>query len=122
MFSNEVNENLYQDILGKCGSYSKVGIIGVSFKPNSPVTVGSPSVRLIEDLLKQGREVYTYDDIEETYNNLNGLGDSITKCHKAQECVDKSEIVVIMHPEKQYASLNIQKSLVDFWGVFSSDD
>ena len=122
MFSNEVNENLYQDILGKCGSYSKVGIIGVSFKPNSPVTVGSPSVRLIEDLLKQGREVYTYDDIEETYNNLNGLGDRITKCNKAQECVDKSEIVVIMHPEKQYASLNIQKSLVDFWGVFSSDD
>ena len=122
MFSNEVNENLYQDILGKCGSHSKVGIIGVSFKPNSPVTIGSPSVRLIEDLLKQGREVYTYDDIEETYNNLNGLGDSITKCHQAQECVDKSEIVVIMHPEKQYASLNIQKSLVDFWGVFSSDD
>ena len=120
-FCNEVNESLYYDILNKCGEVQRVGVIGVSFKPNSPVTIGSPSVRLIHDLLKQGRLVYTYDELEETYDNLNGRQEHIIKCVSAQECVNKSDVVVFMHPIKKYATLDIhRKSIVDNWGIFSS--
>lgn len=122
MFSNEVNEDLYQDILKKCEGHSKVGVVGVSFKPNSPVTIGSPSTRLIEDLVKSGVSVFAYDAIDETFINLNGLSDKITVCSSAQECIDSSEVVAIMHPDKQFSSLNVKnKNLVDFWGVCNND-
>ncbi len=119
-FCNEVNESLYHDILNKCGQVQRVGVIGISFKPNSPVTIGSPSVRLIHDLLKQGRLVYTYDELEETYDNLNGREQNIIKCESAQECVDRSDVVVFMHPNRKYSTLEIKgKTLVDNWGIFS---
>jgi UDPglucose 6-dehydrogenase len=121
-FCNEVNESLYHDILNKCGEVQRVGVIGVSFKPNSPVTIGSPSVRLIYDLLKQGRLVYTYDELEETYDNLNGREEKIIKCVSAQECVAKSDVVVFMHPTKKYATIDLQgTTVVDNWGIFSSE-
>ena len=121
-FCNEVNESLYHDILNKCGQVQRVGVIGISFKPNSPVTIGSPSVRLIHDLLKQGRLVYTYDELEETYDNLNGREEKIIKCVSPQECVDKSDVVVFMHPTKKYATLDVQgTTVVDNWGIFSSE-
>ena len=121
-FCNEVNESLYHDILNKCGQVQRVGVIGISFKPHSPVTIGSPSVRLIHDLLKQGRLVYTYDELEETYDNLNGREEKIIKCVSPQECVDKSDVVVFMHPTKKYATLEVQgTTVVDNWGIFSSE-
>ena len=95
-------------------------MVGVSFKPNSPVTIGSPSIRLIHDLLKQGRLVYTYDELEETYDNLNGREKNIIKCESAQECVDRSDVVVFMHPSRKYSTLEVKgKTLVDNWGIFS---
>lgn len=119
-FSNEVNEDLYQDILNKCKAYNKVGILGVSFKPNSPVTIGSPSARLIEDLVNIGIDVFVYDEIPESYTNLNGLSEQITLCSSAQECVDSSDLVAIMHPDKIFSTLNVEKTqLIDFWGVIN---
>jgi UDPglucose 6-dehydrogenase len=119
-FADEVNESLHEDLLRKCEGYKNVGILGVSFKPSSPVTIGSPSVRLIEQLAKRGVKVFIYDEIDQTYDNLNGLLDSVIKCSSAQQCVDKSDVVVIMHPNKAFASLDTtNKVFVDFWGVVS---
>ncbi len=122
MFSDEVNENVYQDILHKCDGHDNIGIVGVSFKPDSPVTVGSPSVRLIEDLLKRDVNIFAYDELEETFENLNGLVNDIHQCVSANECVDRSDVIIFMHPTKKYAILNVQdKILVDSWGIFSSE-
>jgi len=121
-FSNEVNESLYKDILNKCKKFNKVGILGVSFKPNSPVTIGSPSVKLIEDLLNLGVTVSVYDEISESYTNLNGLCDKITLCSSPQECVDNSDVIAIMHPNKNFSLLNVDdKKLVDFWGIINGE-
>ena len=118
-FADEVNEDLYQNIFKKCTNFKTVGIIGVSFKPDSPVVIGSPSVKLINDLIKNHKNIYVYDDLDETFQNLNGVMTGIDRCRTAQECVDKSDVVVFMHPDKKYAILNIQnKSIIDNWGIF----
>ena len=121
-FANEVNENVYQSLLDRCSKYPTVGIIGVSFKPNSPVTIGSPSARLITDLAKMGKEIYAFDELDETFNILNGLNDLIHKCVSPQEAIDMSAVCVFMHPTKKYATLKVEgKELVDNWGIFSSE-
>ena len=64
--ADEVNEDLYWCILGKCLSYKKIGIVGVSFKPDSPVAVGSPSAKLIERLfLSCDVEIFVNDELED---------------------------------------------------------
>ena len=121
-FANEVNEDVYQSILKKCENYDRVGVIGVSFNPNSPVTIGSPSSRLINDLIFKEKEIYAFDELDETFTNLNGANDHIRKCVSAQECIDKSDLVVFMHPDKKYVTLKLgEKDFIDNWGIFSSE-
>jgi UDPglucose 6-dehydrogenase len=115
LFAEEVNEMVYQSIFDKVRGYKKVGILGISFKPNSPVTIGSPSTRLIGDLIDCGVEVNGFDRIEESYQNLDV---KINKFDSAQECIDSSEIVVIMHPDNYYSNLDyVNTFVVDYWGV-----
>ena len=115
IFAEEVNEMVYKSILDKVKCYKKVGVLGISFKPNSPVTIGSPSARLIGDLIDCGSEVNGYDRIEETYQNLDV---DINLFESAQECIHNSDIVVIMHPDRYFSNLEYGKTnVVDYWGV-----
>lgn len=115
IFAEEVNEIVYKSILDKVKSHQKVGVLGISFKPNSPVVIGSPSARLIRDLLDLEIEVNGYDSIAETYSNLDM---NINEFSSPQECIDTSDVIVIMHPDKAFGSLNYtNKKIVDYWGI-----
>ena len=39
------------------------------------MAVGSPSAKLIEDLLSCDVDIFVYDELEESISNLNGLAD-----------------------------------------------
>jgi len=73
---------------------------------------------LIRDLVDAGVCVSAYDPLEESFTNLNGLADNITQCATPQECVDKSDIVAIMHPDKSLAELDVSNvNVIDYWGM-----
>jgi UDPglucose 6-dehydrogenase len=115
IFAEEVNEMVYKSIFDKVKIYKKVGVLGISFKPNSPVVIGSPSARLIRDLLELGIEVNGYDPIPESFINLDLLINSFSD---SQECINKSDIVVVMHPSNSYSNLNYNdKDIIDYWGI-----
>lgn len=115
IFAEEVNEMVYKSILDKVKPYQKVGVLGISFKPNSPVVIGSPSARLIKDLLELGIEVNGYDPISETYSNLDI---TINEFLSPQECINTSDVVVIMHPNKTFNELDYgNKKVIDYWGI-----
>jgi len=115
VFAQDVNKDLQNYIFEKCKTHKSVGVLGVSFKPTSPVTIGSPSKTLIQSLIKNKKEVNIYDKLSETYTNL---GIETNECVSAQECIDKSDVVVIMHPDKDFSSLNYDNvTLIDLWGI-----
>jgi UDPglucose 6-dehydrogenase len=115
LFAEEVNEMVYKSILDKVKFCKKVGVLGISFKPNSPVVIGSPSARLIKDLIQLKISVNGYDPITQTYSNFE---ENINEFSNPQDCIDNSDIVVIMHPDRRYKFLNYEnKQLVDYWGV-----
>ena len=115
IFAEEVNEMVYKSILDKVKVYKKVGVLGISFKPNSPVVIGSPSARLIKNLLELGIEVNGYDPIPESFINLDL---PINIFSDSQECINKSDIVVIMHHSNSYSNLNYNdKDIIDYWGI-----
>ena len=61
-------------------------------------------------------EVNGYDKIQETFDNLE---DEIKEYDDPQECIDNSDVVVIMHPDKDYSNLSYDK-LVDYWGIVNA--
>ena len=118
MFAEEVNEMVYKSIFDKVKSYKKVGVLGVSFKPNSPVVIGSPSYMLIEDLLDLNVQVNVYDPIPETFDTLEC--DDIFIHNDPQSCINDSDIVLIMHPNKKFSEYNYEnKVVVDNWGILN---
>jgi UDPglucose 6-dehydrogenase len=121
LFAEEVNSMVYQSILEKVQNHEKIAILGVSFKPNSPVTIGSPSVELIKNLQSSRKEIHCHDFIEETFNNLEFFENiKVNNYDQVQKCIDNSDVVVIMHPNKKYSEFNFEgKEIIDFWGVLS---
>jgi UDPglucose 6-dehydrogenase len=119
IFAEEVNEMVYKGLLNKLKNYQKIGILGVSFKPNSPVTIGSPSVTLIKDLTSYGKELYCHDFIGETFDNLQFFHDiKVNFILDIQECINNSEVVVIMHPDNKYNDFDFTDvEVLDNWRI-----
>ena len=77
--------------------------------------MGSPSKILIENLLKYNKTLFLYDKLEEAYLNL---GIDLNNCSTPQECVDNSDVVVIMHPDKDFSKLDFNNTeVIDLWGI-----
>ena len=59
--------------------------------------------------------VLTFDKIEETYRNLEL---PVNVCESAQDCIDNSDVVVIMHPDKDFSNLDFTDTdVIDLWGL-----
>tara|TARA_B100001057_G_C22863127_1_gene955418 strand:- start:1423 stop:2667 length:1245 start_codon:yes stop_codon:yes gene_type:complete len=115
IFAEKVNQMVHEEILQKVKSYKKIGVLGISFKPNSPVTIGSPSVKVLEELISNGKEVHAYDFLSES---LGDLEEEVCICQSAQECVDKTEVTILMHFDSRFSKLDFgEKDKVDVWGI-----
>lgn len=115
MFSEEVNDMVLNDLLEKAKKYKKVGILGLSFKPQSPVTVASPSCKLLEELNKNKIEVYGFDFNEATYDNIK---DKFIKSDTVEECINNSDVIMIMHYDKRFKNYSYDgKDIIDIWGL-----
>ena len=119
IFAEEVNEIVYEGLLNKLKNYQKIGILGVSFKPNSPVTIGSPSVTLIKQLQNLGKSIFCHDFILETFDNLQFFHDiEINFVPDIQECINNSEVVVVMHPDNKYNNFDFTNvKVLDNWRI-----
>jgi UDPglucose 6-dehydrogenase len=113
--TNEINKQ--QDLrLHKFVKDSKkesVSILGLSFKPHSPVIVESPSIKLVENLLNDNKVVNVYDplclqEVKEKFGNKLNYFDSVEDCFKSGELV----IVALQYDEF--------KLINDSWKTFEN--
>lgn len=111
LFAEEVNNMVLQNIASQCQDYQKIGILGLSFKPDSPVTIGSPSVSLIKIL--KDKNISVFDYIPESYIDI-----SIATEKTPQDLINANDCIVIMHPDKRFSDLNYyNKYTIDPWGI-----
>ncbi len=90
------NDLLYSKV--KNFKDKRIGIFGLSFKPNTYVTVESPGNILYERLLKENFEVSYFDNlILSNYKDLQSL-------------IDECEVIVITHPVK--IDLNVENKII----------
>jgi UDPglucose 6-dehydrogenase len=87
---------------------TKIAVFGLSFKPDSPVLVESASIKLVEKLIENGKEVYVYDplcldDAKELF------GDKINYCTSMEACIKETELAVVTLQYQEY------KKISDTW-------
>ena len=111
--TDEINkqQNLRLYKLVKDTNKESVSILGLSFKPNSPVIVESPSIKLIENLLNSNKTVNVYDPlcIDEVKRIF---GDKINYFDSVKDCFKSGELVVVALQYEEF------KEISDDWKSF----
>lgn len=126
--AKEVNE--YQDehlaeiVLKHIKIYhtNSVGIMGLSFVPNTPVITESPAIKLIKRLLKEDTYIIAYDKlaIPETKS---AIGSAIDYVYSPDSLLEKVGIVVLTHKDADMARLiedfrpNKLMCVIDCWRI-----
>lgn len=107
--TQKINENQNILLYNKVKKYTnkKIGIYGLSFKPNTYVTTESPGNILYERLLSEGYDVVFYDKlIISEYTN------------KFDLFINNSDIIVITHNTNDFNGVDLKnKILINPWGV-----
>jgi UDPglucose 6-dehydrogenase len=103
---------------------AKVGILGLSFKPNTNVVEQSQSLFLAQNLAKLGRDVTVYDPASMD-NAKFTLKDSVSYAGSAEELVRKSDVIVLATPWPEFAKLTPGlfkgKAVLDCWRLFGKE-
>jgi UDPglucose 6-dehydrogenase len=90
--------------LGLLNGGSRVGILGLSYKPDTAVIEESQGLALAARLSEERREVYVHDPMA-LPGAMAVLRDKVVPMRAAEECVQVVEVLVITTPWPQYAAL-----------------
>jgi UDPglucose 6-dehydrogenase len=80
-----------------------VALLGLSYKPDSPVVDESQSVEIAERLAAQGYSVVVYDPAAEA-DARRLLGDSVSYAPTIEQAIAGADAVVVLHPSKTLAA------------------
>lgn len=116
LFAEQINNLVLNKIIKESINGNVIAVLGISFKPKSPVTIESPSLALIQHLMNRGKKIVIFD-----YLPLASELDSenILIMQDPQKAIEKADTVVIMHSDSRFGKLDMSgKKLVDPWGIF----
>jgi|694.fasta_scaffold148024_2 UDPglucose 6-dehydrogenase len=111
--TQKINEQQNINLLNKLANFKnkKIGILGLSFKPNTMVTTESAGLILYESLKKLNYNVYGCDELVETDFNYNNISVFFEKC----------DVIVLLHDNKKYLTENLEiletKILINPWNI-----
>lgn len=101
-------ERMIEKIVSICGDLKgkTIGILGLSFKPNTDDMRDAPSVDIISGLLKRGAKVKAYDPVamdeaRKIFNN------NIEYCKDSYDAAEGSDALVLITEWNQFRNLDI---------------
>lgn len=118
------NQHLSELVLGhiNLGVDRTVSVLGLAFKPGTPVIVESPAIKLIDNLLQRGVDVIVYDPLA-MENTRSVFGDRISYADSVRDCISKSSVCVITTQENEFKQIdetyivNDPTIIIDCWRI-----
>lgn len=105
-----------------------VGILGLSYKPDTAVIEQSQGVTLAARLLEEGYPVIGYDP-KALPNARAALSSAFMAAESAADCVRRSALVVVMTPWPEFRSVpsaaferTPQLTVIDCWRLFAREE
>lgn len=87
---NKLQQHYQGDLKGK-----KIGMLGLSFKPNTDDMREAPSLVLIQSLLESGCEVKAYDPAA-MHETKRKIGNVITYCNSIEETIERTDALFLV--------------------------
>lgn len=99
--------NKYQtDNLIKKITHKKAAILGLSYKVGTSIIEESPSIEIIERLLKKDCSLIVYDsDSEAIENTRTVFGSEIVYASSLRECLKFAELIIIAAPDEEFKDI-----------------
>jgi len=99
----------------------QVGILGLTYKPDTPVLDESPGLLLALELIGRGVSLRAFDPA-----TLVGLPESVKMTSSASDCIASSDVVVVITAWAEFKSLSLtdfaktnkSKVLIDCWRLY----
>lgn len=88
----------------------KIGILGLSFKPDTDDIREARSIIIIKELLTKGASIYAHDP--KALENMRKIFPNITYVDDPQKLIDMSDAIIIATEWSQYEYLNYQNKIV----------
>lgn len=98
-----------------------VAVLGLSFKPGTSVTIGSPAFELVRRLAQRSVRVAVYDPAADARESAHAaFGDAIT-CHESiTACVAAADAVLVCNSDPAFRGLAAKvapdRRIIDPWG------
>lgn len=89
-------------------SLKNIGILGLSYKPGTPVIEDSPSINIIkylQTILDETHNIVVYDPLA-IENTKTVFNDKISYASSVEDCFKKAEIIVITTPNRDFMRIN----------------
>lgn len=88
-----------------------IGILGLSFKPNTDDMREAPSITIISELCKRGAAIKAYDPVamDEARKYLAHLSEHITYCEDAYHTAENCDALVIITEWNQFRNLDLER-------------
>jgi UDPglucose 6-dehydrogenase len=110
--TQEINDYQNENLLEKLLKFKnkKIGVLGLSFKPNTTVTEKSPGLFLKDNLSELGYDVLVYDKLIETkyFGNF-------------EKFIQDSDVIVITHNDKDFEKIKnfdiSEKIIINPWNL-----
>jgi UDPglucose 6-dehydrogenase len=122
------SDRLARLVESRLRSGDAVGVLGLSYKPDTGVVDESPGVALASLLARDGHDVNVYDPAA-VEAALRQLPDEVYACTSVAEVFERSAVVVITTPWREFAELPLQSAesgaqrhvVIDCWGILSQE-
>lgn len=106
--TQKVNKEQVKRIIDTVKTYNPktIGILGFSYKPNSYITEESQALEIAKKLSKEYK-VLTYDPQAVCEFDAKSM----------KECINESDLILILTPWNEFKGLRIKKPVIDCWGI-----
>jgi UDPglucose 6-dehydrogenase len=105
-FNRAQISSLAKTIQGHRSGMEGIGILGLTYKPNTDVVEEAFGLLLAQDLASAGLPVMVFDPSVDATRKLSGLKD-VRFAGSARECIEQSAVVVIATPWKEFTELPV---------------
>jgi UDPglucose 6-dehydrogenase len=109
----EINRFQRQEIVRKARNalgnlrFSTIGVLGLSFKPNTDDMREAPSIDIIAQLQEEGARIKAYDP--QAMHNASKILPNVRLCHDPYEAATDSDALVLITEWEEFKSLDLPR-------------
>jgi len=116
-FNKQQIEHVYSIIRRYCKAKDSIGILGLSYKPETDVVEESQGILLADKFKNNNMKVTVFDP--QANDNARMILTTVLFADSAEDCIEKSRIIIISTQWRQFEGINWNKwkgkTVIDCW-------